>query len=168
MGIPINGTGLVAEEVALALGLERLPGEGGFYRRTWSSPLSIDGRSCGSAIYYLLAEGPEGFSAFHRLKTDEVYHFYRGDPVELHLFRKDGSYELIHLGPEFEKGQYPQALVPALSAQASRLVPGGRWALLGTTMAPAFVPEDFALLGREELCAAHPDRAALIEALTRG
>ena len=157
-----------AKDVILAFGLEPLSGEGGFYRRSWSSPLSIGGRSCGSAIYYLLAEGAEGFSAFHRLKADELYHFYRGDPVELYLIGEDGSFELAILGPEFEKGQLPQALVPARTAQALRLAPGGSWALLGTTMAPAFVPEDFELLGRAELRAAHPGRAALIDALTRG
>jgi predicted cupin superfamily sugar epimerase len=186
---------LAAKDLIRALGLEPLEGEGGYFRRTWTSPVSVAdpvgsapaqagsaslrrgpaiertsaaaGRACGSAIYYLLTADREGFSAFHRLATDEIYHFYRGDPVELHLFKEDGSYERLLLGPAFERGQLPQAIVPARAVQGSRLAPGGSWALLGTTMAPAFAPEDFALVGRAELGARYPEHAALIDELTR-
>ena len=163
MSLPLS-----AEDVIEMLGLEALEGEGGYYRRCWTSPESAEGRCFGSAIYFLLTDGALGFSAFHRLGTDELYHFYRGDPVELHIFLENGDYDRIVLGPDFEIGQIPQALVPAGSAQASRLVAGGSWALLGTTMAPAFRLEDFALLPRAELLALHPGNARLIEELTRG
>lgn len=159
---------LSAEEVIEALGLEALEGEGGYFRRSWTSPESAEGRCFGSAIYYLVTDGALGFSAFHRLRTDELYHFYRGDPVELHIFLENGDYDRMILGPSFELGQIPQALVPAGSAQASRLVAGGRWALLGTTMAPAFRPEDFTLIPQAELRALHPSQSRIIDELTRG
>lgn len=124
-------------------------------------------RPCGSAIYYLLTSGLEGFSAFHRLQTDEVYHFYCGDPVELHLLGGDGAHALVLLGTDFVAGQVPEAVAPALTIQGSHLVPGGRWALLGATMAPAFVPEGFSLSGRVQLTTAYPAYADLIESLSR-
>jgi hypothetical protein len=156
-----------AEDIIRILGLEPLDGEGGFFRRTWTSPVTIGDRPCGSAIYYLLTEDYKGFSAFHRLCTDEVYHFYLGDPVELHLRRDDGTHKLITLGSNFWAGEVPQAVVPAFVVQGSRLAPGGRWALLGTTMAPAFALEDFSLVGRAELLESHPHCAELVKSLTR-
>ena len=158
---------LGAEDVIRLLGLEPLEGEGGYFRRTWSSPASVGHRSLGSAIYYLLTSGPAGFSALHRLQTDEVYHFYRGDAVELHLFMEEGGYELRLLGPAFERGQFPQTVVPARSVQGLRLAPGGSWALLGTTMAPAFEAADFALVDAATLRTQHPGRSRLIDELTK-
>ena len=157
-----------AEDIIRELELERLPGEGGFFRRTWTSRLGADGRARGSAIYYLLTSAREGFSAFHRLDIDEIYHFYRGDPVELHLFHGDGSHARILFGSSLETGEAPQAVVPGGVIQGSRLIPGGRYALLGTTMAPGFIPEGFALVPRAELIELFPGRADIIETLTRG
>jgi uncharacterized protein len=156
-----------AEDIIRELGLESLPGEGGFFRRTWTSPLTTGRRAFGSAIYFLLTPGHEGFSAFHRLEVDEIYHFYLGDPVELHLLLPDGSHELLVLGSSLETGETPQAIVPAGVIQGSRLVSGGRYGLLGTTMAPEFVPEDFALIPRAELARRFPGCGDVIEALTR-
>ena len=175
-------TGLTAREAIEILGLVPLEGEGGYFRRTWVSPIeagpapdstsgaagrAAESRAAGSAIYFLLTAEPDGFSAFHRLGTDEVYHFYRGDPAELHLLKPDGSHELVILGPNFERGQNPQALVRAGVVQGSRLVAGGAWALLGCTMAPAFAPEDFQLLERAELGSRYPGLSTLVSELTR-
>jgi uncharacterized protein len=159
-----------AHEVIRLLDLQPLPEEGGRFRVTWTSSAAAHGtpgRACGSAIYYLLTPGPDGFSAFHVLGTDEIYHFYLGDPVELHLLHPDGSHQGIILGSDLSGGEIPQAVVPGGSAQGSRLVSGGDYALLGTTMAPAYLPEDFHLSSRTELLARFPSQAELITALTR-
>jgi len=121
----------------------------------------------GTAIYYLITDGPEGFSAFHSLGYDELYHFYAGDPVELYLLEPGRPAAPSLLGIDLAAGQRPQALVPAGRVQGARLASGGRWTLLGTTMAPGFDPSDFRLSRRDELLAAYPESALLIEALTR-
>lgn len=157
-----------ARELILRLGLEALPGEGGWYRRTWASPVEIEpGRPAGSAIYFLLTPEPEGFSALHRLGTDEVYHFYAGDPVDLHRIDQGGRDRPVRLGQDILGGEEVQAIVPAGFLQGSCLVKGGEWALLGTTMAPAFVPGDFSLPSRSELLGLYPDLAGIILDLTR-
>src|SRR5260370_33696907 len=81
---PTSGEGMNAAAVIAALGLAPLPGEGGFYRETYRARnLAGLGRSASTAIYYLLT--PDSFSALHVLRLDEIYHFYRGDPVDLTL-----------------------------------------------------------------------------------
>ncbi|PKL24406.1 MAG: cupin [Spirochaetae bacterium HGW-Spirochaetae-3] len=157
-----------ATAIAAALGLEPLPGEGGFYRRTWTSAATLaDGRPAGSAIVFMETDAPDGFSALHRLSGDEVYHFYAGDPVELSIIAPGGRVSTVILGPDPLAGQSPQAVAPADSFQGSRLVPGGRWALLGTTMAPAYDDGCFYLPSRAELTGLYPASAELIERLTR-
>lgn len=131
-----------AEEVIRRLGLAPLPGEGGFFRETYRSPIRHNNpldpadRSLATAIYYLLT--PESFSALHRLRSDEIYHFYSGHPVELVCISEEGNLQRTILGSCVEDGQMCQFLVPAGVWQGSRLLSGGRWALLGTTMAPGF------------------------------
>ncbi len=147
---------MTAEEIIRVLDLQPLPGEGGYYRETYRSAAS-------TAIYYLLT--PESHSRLHRLPGDEVYHFYRGDPVELLLLFADDCGELVRLGPDLVAGQRPQVVVPAGVWQGSRLVPGGRWALLGTTMAPPFEFDQFTPGDAEALAVRYPDFAALIHAL---
>ncbi|GAA2318896.1 cupin [Streptomyces caniferus] len=72
-------------------GLAPLPREGGRFRRTWAGPMRPDGRPEGSAIVMLLTGAPGDFSALHRLPTDEIWHFYRGDPLTLFLLSEDGA-----------------------------------------------------------------------------
>jgi hypothetical protein len=97
-----------------------------------------------------------------------VYHFYLGDPVELLLLFPDGAGRRVVLGPDILHGQQVQFVAPRGVWQGSRLLPGGRFALLGTTMAPGFDPTDYEGGRRHELLARYPDHAALIRALTRG
>src|SRR5581483_11176343 len=94
-----------------------------------------------TAIYYLLT--PDTVSAMHRLATDEIFHFYLGDPVEMLQLRPDGSHRVAILGPDLDAGQRPQIVVPRGVWQGARLVPGGRFALLGTTVAPGFDYADY-------------------------
>jgi predicted cupin superfamily sugar epimerase len=155
------------------LGLEPHP-EGGYYRETWRSSVRLPGtalpadyvgdRRAGTAIYYLLT--PDGFSAFHRVASDEIFHFYGGDPVELWML-SDGAGTCTTLGPDIAGGMRPQAVVPAGVWQASRLKEGGAHALLGTTVAPGFDFEDFELAERAALQALHPEHAEIVAALTR-
>ena len=159
------------------LGLVSLPDEGGYYRETWRAketasagtlPLRYRGdRSFGTAILYLLTSDPASFSALHRLPTDEVYHFYLGDPVEMLLLYPDGRSETVTLGPDVMGGENVQRVVPRGVWQGSRVAPGGSWALLGTTMAPGFEFVDYEAGDRDELIASYPEAGERIRVLTR-
>ena len=159
---------MTADEVIERLGLEPHPEEGGFFRETWRSAVGFapgapwDGRrSAGTAIYYLLT--PDTFSALHRLPGDEVFHFYLGDPVEMLELRPDGTARVTVLGPGLE-GMVPQHVVPGGVWQGSRLLDGGAWALLGTTMGPGFDYGDYET-GGMDLVGTHPEHADRIRAL---
>lgn len=143
---------MTADEVIARLGLVPLPGEGGFFRETYRSATK-------TAIYYLLT--PTRHSRLHRLPGDEIYHFYLGDPVELLLLRPVGSGEVVVLGADLTM----QVVVPGGVWQGSRLVPGGRWALLGTTMSPGFEFAHFTPGDAEVLTGEYPAFAAMIRAL---
>jgi uncharacterized protein len=165
-----------AEKVVQQLGLVPLPGEGGYFARTWLSPGASRGRRAGSAIYFLLTT--DDFSALHRLRTDEIWHFYAGDDVEhVHLNPRDGTVRTTVLGVDILAGQLPQLVVPAGHWQGARLVMGAKaskpgairagWALLGCTLAPAWDPNEFELGQRSRLVREFPSAAALVRALTR-
>jgi len=160
-----------ADEIIALLGLEPLPMEGGHFAETWRGRLVAGGvgpeRHQGTAIYYLVT--PNGFSAMHRLSTDEVFHFYAGDPVEQLVLHPDGSGELRVLGTALASGQRPQLVVPSGAWQGSRLAPDGAlgWALLGTTMAPGYHPEEYEHGDRDDLTARYPQWRTEIAALTR-
>ena len=159
---------MTADEVIRALALQPLPGEGGYFRQTWiATERVVSGKAVGTAIYYLVTDAPDGFSAMHRLPTDEVYHFSLGDPVEQLLLHPDGRSEVVMLGHDLGAGQRVQHVAPAGTWQGTRLVAGGRWALLGTTMAPGFEPSDYEPGDRDELAASYPGGAARIRDLTR-
>ncbi|SMP69287.1 cupin domain-containing protein [Anoxynatronum buryatiense] len=121
-------------------------------------------RPFGTAIYYLLTA--DSFSHFHQLKADEVYHFYLGDPVELCQLHEDGSSSVTLLGNQLLEGMTLQQVVPAGIWQGLRLKPGGTWALLGTTMAPGYHPDDYTIGSRETLMERWPKDAELILSLT--
>lgn len=162
-----------ALEWVARLQLKPLSIEGGWYRETARSdeildpaPGRYDGpRSCYSAIYYMLT--PETFSAMHRLKTDEIWHFYAGDPVlQLQLF-ETGTGREIRLSNRGEHNAEPQAVVPRRVWQGARLEPGGTFALLGTTLAPGFELSDFELGDRAKLVEQYPTFRNRILTLTR-
>lgn len=163
---------LTAAQVIAALDLKPLPREGGYYRETYRSadllPASLLPRfgrekSAGTAIYYLLT--PETFSALHRLPTDEVFHFYLGDPVEMLQLLPEGQGRVVTLGSDLLGGQCPQVIVPRGVWQGSCLKPGGTFALLGTTMAPGFDFSDYEAGQRAELTAMYPAYREWIERL---
>ena len=149
--------GVEADQLIARLGLKPLPIEGGWFAETYRSEFS-------TAIYYLLT--PDAVSRMHRLRSDEVYHFYAGDPVEMLLLLADGTSEVLTLGGDIEAGQSPQVVVPRGVWQGCRLAEGGKWALMGTTVAPAFDFEHFEPADRDDLMRRYPDRAEMIRDLT--
>jgi uncharacterized protein len=160
---------MTADEIKKLLRLERHPMEGGFFRRTYTSaatvPLPRGSRPMGSAIYYLLEEG--SFSEMHVLQSDEVFHFYLGDPVEMLQLHPDGRATVLILGPDLRADQQVQVVVPAGVWQGTRLIGNGKLALLGCTVTPAFDFADYRNARYEELAALWPEQAERIRALTR-
>jgi predicted cupin superfamily sugar epimerase len=167
---------MTAEDVKKLLGLKPHPREGGWYVRTYEAAELVaaeafaDGRysgarRTGTAIYYLLE--PETFSEMHRLKSDEVFHFYAGDAVEMLQLVEKGKGQTLVIGNDLLRGQRPQVVVERGVWQGSRLVEGGRWALLGCTVSPGFEFEDYDAGERKELCEAWPEFVEEITALTR-
>ncbi len=102
----------------------------------------------------------------HRLKSDEIFHFYLGDPVTMLRLHPDGHAETITLGQRIDAGERPQVVVPAGVWQGSFINDGARFALMGCTVAPGFDFDDFELGTRAELTRRYPDQAELIERLT--
>ncbi len=103
----------------------------------------------------------------HRLRGDEVFHFYLGDPVDLLQLHPDGTGKIAVLGPNLAAGMRPQLVVPGGVWQGMKLLRGGKYALLGTTVAPGFDFKDFEIGHREELVDEYPQFAKLITELTR-
>ena len=159
---------MTADEVIALLKLQPHPVEGGFFRETYRSSESLSradaDRSLSTAIYYLLT--PRTVSALHRLPGDEVFHFYRGDPVRMLQLWPDGSTRRIVLGTDLRAGQVPQLVVPGGVWQGSLLIEGGQFALLGATMAPGFDYADYGAGDRSEMTALYPEVAEMIERLT--
>ena len=149
--------------------------EGGYFRQTYRSDVMIacealpagfaGARAASTAIYFLL-EG-ENFSAFHRLRSDEVWHFYAGSPLVVEVIDPAGSRSSILLGDDSDAGQVFQAVVPAGCWFASHVAGWKRWVLVGCTVAPGFDFADFEMAKRERLVKQFPQHRKLIEQLTR-
>ncbi len=147
-----------------------LPTEGGIFRQTYRAEQTLPGgKPMSTAILYLLTAEADSFSAMHRLPTDEIFHFYRGGAVEMLLLYPDGAARTVRLGADVLNGEQVQFVVPAGVWQGCRLADdaGADYALLGTTMAPGFTPEDYEGGERDALTAAYPSVAEAIERLTR-
>ena len=158
-------TDLTAEDVIALLDLAPLAGEGGFFRQTWIRPAeaAVEREPDGTCIYYLVT--PDSFSALHRLRHDEIFHFYLGDPCRMSLIAPDGTVREVTLGHDLRAGMQVQQIVPAGHWQATRLVEGGRFALLGTTMTPGFHPSGFELAQAEVLADLDPSIRAAVAPL---
>lgn len=165
---------MTAEDIIQLLGLEPLEEEGGFFKATYRSsdvlpthalPKRYQGpRHLGSAIYYLLTA--DTCSRLHRLATDELFHFYLGDPVNLLRLFPDGTSDILTLGQDIASGQALQALVPRGCWQGAHLQDGGAFALMGATMCPGFDYDDYEAGDREELTELYPQNKAQIKKLT--
>jgi predicted cupin superfamily sugar epimerase len=163
-----------AAQLIELLNLKKHP-EGGFFRETYRCEESVardglparysDKRSFGTCIYYLITS--DTFSCMHRVSSDEIFHFYLGDPLEMLQLFPDGSSKVIKVGSNLLAGQSPQVLIGQGVWQGSRLAPGGKFALIGATVAPGFDFADYEEGSREELLKLCPDQKDLIIALTR-
>ena len=141
------------------LNLQPLEPEGGFFGRTYENDqrLDIEGqqRSASSAIYYLIT--PTSFSRLHRLRFDEIFHFYAGDSVELIQIDNNGKLKTQLLGTNFSEGEFPQCLIKSGTWQGAKIKsPKIGWALLGTTNTPGFEFSDFELAEKDKLLIQFP------------
>ena len=158
-----------APELIARLQLVRHP-EGGWFRETYRSAESVPvaglpdrfagDRVFSTAIYFLLEEGD--ISALHRIRSDELWHFYAGSPLLIHAILPDGSYQGWRLGT----ADLFQAVVPAGCWFGAEPV-DGEFALVGCTVAPGFDFSDFELASRCQLTARYPQHADLISRMTR-
>ena len=161
-------------DIISRLGLLPHP-EGGFFRETYRSDEAVDGcaldarygggRSVSTAIYFMLTG--DTFSAFHRLRSDEIWHFYAGAPAELHLLFANGRHERVVVGADLSAGQHPQVVIPHGCWFAARVLDPHSYILLGCTVAPGFDFADFELARRDELIHLFPGHDELITQFTR-
>ncbi|WP_133907900.1 cupin domain-containing protein [Actinophytocola oryzae] len=157
-----------AEELRQLWGLTKLPQEDVLFTQTYESAgRSPDGKPLCNAMVAMFTDEPGSFSDMHRLPTDELWHFYLGDPIELLLLHPDGSDELVILGTDVLNGQRVQAVVPSGTWMGARLRPGGEYGVYGNSMAPGFVPDDFEPADHAHLVTRWPHRRDLVTALTR-
>jgi uncharacterized protein len=148
--------------------------EGGWYKETYKSneyipraalPERFAGeRVFSTAIYFLLERG--NFSAFHRIKADECWHFYAGDPLLIYLITP-GGLDIIRMGNNIDDGQLFQYVVPANYWFAARPAPGSRYCFTGCTVAPGFDFADFELADAAALSVLHPQHEKIIKELCR-
>jgi predicted cupin superfamily sugar epimerase len=146
------------------LGLARLPVESTYYVSSYrSAERAADGGHAGTAIIGLLARKPLSRALFHRVRRDELWHFYGGDPLRLVLLHPDGRDGEVVLGPDLAAGHRVQALVPAGTWQAAETL--GEWSLFGCNVVPGFSGELFDSGYVDELLARYPTRAEDIQRL---
>lgn len=155
-------------------GLEKHP-EGGWFKEVYRSeeeikkehlPASFDGpRHHSSSIYFLLTS--DTFSALHRIKSDELWHFYDGSAVTIHMIDQKGNYSTARLGRDVEQGAVFQFAVPAGVWFGVTVDDGDSFTLVGCTVAPGFHFDDFELGKRAEMVNSFPQHREIIESLTR-
>ncbi len=144
--------------------------EGGWYSEVYRSSQLVHARSlptdraAATHIYFLLQEGE--FSAFHRIRADEIWHFYQGDPLIITELQPDGTLIDHLLGNEPEKGEQLCCVIKAGNWFGSRVKEGGSYGLAGCTVAPGFDFADLELAQRDQLLAEYPQHAMIIRSLT--
>jgi predicted cupin superfamily sugar epimerase len=149
--------------------------EGGYYRETYRAdekiardhlPSRFSGdRAFSTTIYFLLAG--EDFSAFHRIKQDEVFHSYDGSSITLHVIDPAGNYSTVRVGRNLQAGEVPQAVMRAGCLFAATVNDPSSFALLGCTVAPGFDFADFEMPSKAELCERYPQHEPILKRLCR-
>jgi uncharacterized protein len=158
---------LTAAEVRSLLALEP-DATCGFVRVTFVSRRSItagglpppfeQGRPLGSALYFMVA--PNAPVRLHRIRNDQLYHYYLGDPLEVFLLHADGTIERVIVGPDLRSGQRVQLLIPGGTFHTARLIGRGRWFLGASTEWPGVAPADVEIGDVDEMAGKYPAIAA--------
>ncbi|XWN38010.1 MAG: cupin domain-containing protein [Balneola sp.] len=162
------------EQLITTLNLQKHP-EGGYFIESYRSEGvipsevlkdGIDGdRNYCTGIYFLLTS--DNFSAFHRIKQDEMWHFYEGSPLVVHMIDKEGGYSFQKIGLDLEDGQVPQFVVPKGVWFASEVMKPDSYSFVGCTVAPGFDFADFELAEKDSLISEFPKYSKIINRLTR-
>ena len=163
-----------AENIAKKLNMQPHP-EGGYFKETYRSSGEItpenlgcdftENRNFSTCIYFLLTS--DTFSAFHKIKQDEIWHFYKGSPVKLHVISAEGVYSCMIIGNDLERNETPQFVVKAKDWFAAEVINKDSYSLLGCTVSPGFDFKDFELAERNSLIGEFPEYKSIIEKLTR-
>jgi len=153
---------LTASEIVKQLDLEEHP-EGGYFRETYRGSEIVQGednkkRSAGTGIYFLLTEGI--CTNWHRVRSDELWHFYRGTQLVLEIIDDQGEFNQLLLGNELSEGSKFQQLIPKHYWQ--RAYSTGNFTLVGCTVSPGFEFEDFEMIEKDELAQKFPEISAKI------
>lgn len=148
--------------------------EGGYFKETYRSFGEINEenleagyegkRNYSTCIYFLLTS--DNFSALHRIKQDEIWHFYDGSPILLHMISELGIHSEHVIGSDFNKGETPQFIVPGGYWFAAEVINKNDYSLVGCTVSPGFSFKDFELKTRKELISLFPDKEEIISKLT--
>ena len=167
-------TEMTGENLIKHLNLKPHP-EGGWYRQTYQSreylertslpARFVEDRAISTAIFYLLQQGH--FSAFHRIKSDECWHFYAGDALFIHVIQENGKYLRVTLGKNISEGEKFQYVVPAEAWFAVEPAPGTSFALTGCTVAPGFDFRDLEMGIMRSLSSLFPEHEEIINRLCR-
>lgn len=164
---------MAADYYIKKLGLEKHP-EGGWFKEVYRSSEEISGehlperfsgkRHHSTSIYFLLSS--DTFSAFHRIKSDELWHFYEGSAVTIYIIDRDGNYSEITLGRNIDSGEVLQCVIPHGVWFGAKVSSADSFCLVGCTVAPGFHFDDFELAERDELLKLFPRYREIIERLT--
>lgn len=145
------------------LGLQPHP-EGGYYRETYRAEPKDGPRAASTGIYFLIESG--NVSRFHRIDADEMWHFYAGDALIVHMIAPSGQYSQHIIGSDPDNAEVFQAVVPAGSWFGAEVTDGGHYSLVGCTVAPGFEFSGFELANKDKLLNQYPDHATIIDRLT--
>ena len=145
----------------------------GFVRITYTSKLSFGADALpppfarsgpvGSALYFLVT--PHAPVRLHRIRNDQLYHYYLGDPLELFMLHGDGSTERVVVGPDLRAGQRVQLLIPGDTFHTARLLGGGRWFFGASTEWPGVTPQDVEIGDLDQLASKYPGVATEIRSI---
>lgn len=162
------------EKIIQKLNLEPHP-EGGYFRETYRSRgiiarASLDNnytgeRNYSTCIYFLLTSN--NYSTFHKINQDEIWHFYKGSPIRLHIISDSGNYSNVIIGNDLDQEETPQYVVPGGQWFAAEVANDNDYSLIGCTVSPGFDFNDFILPGRNELISKFPQHKPLISKFTK-